>query len=52
VSLVLDWIGIHDWNCSVKFLVIGIVFFLSARTRNREGSFEERSRGRVLYPFL
>jgi hypothetical protein len=27
VSLVLDWIGIHDWDCSVKFLVIGIVFF-------------------------
>lgn len=27
VSLLLDWIGIHDRDCSVKFLVLGIVFF-------------------------
>jgi hypothetical protein len=27
VSLVLDWIGIHDLDYSVKFLVIAIMFF-------------------------
>lgn len=48
-SLLLDWIGIHDRDCSVKFLVLG-EFFLSARIRN--GGFSWGDLGLlVLYRF-